>query len=172
MCVCVFLSWATLRAWPFHCPKYRVQRNLASEGEVIIYSWHELLGTPRRRQRHQVENRQSRLSQLPLLWFCQALLISSLNALVQSAGFSLKTQPRLLLLPISSHGLTTAAVSSWVHLILSSSLSIKFKTLLQDSFFRHPATNTQHLSWKNNNCTGFPFQNALNIKSLVCVSML
>ena len=26
-----------------------------------------------------------------------------------------------------------------------------------------------HLSWKN--CIGFPFQNALNIKSLVCVSM-
>ena len=32
------------------------------------------------------------------------------------------------------------------------------------------ATNTQHLSWKN--CTGFPFQNVLNIKSLVCVSVL
>ena len=29
-------------------------------------------------------------------------------------SFSLKTQPRLLLLPISSHGLTTATVSSWV----------------------------------------------------------
>ena len=80
------------------------------------------------------------LSQHPLLWFCQQpwihswlktvheearhtksakLLISSLNALVQSTGFSLKTQPTLLLLPISSsHGLTTAAtVRSWVHLI-------------------------------------------------------
>ena len=34
-------------------------------------------------------------------------------------------QPRLLLLPISSHGLTTATVSSWVHLTLSSSLSKK-----------------------------------------------
>ena len=32
------------------------------------------------------------------------------------------------------------------------------------------ATTTRHLSWKN--CTGFPFQNVLNIKSLVCVSML
>ena len=40
------------------------------------------------------------------------LLISSLNTLDRSAGFSLKTQPRLLLLPISSHGLTTATVSS------------------------------------------------------------
>ena len=62
------------------------------------------------------------------------LLISNLNALVQFAGFSLKTQPRLLLLPISSHGLTTATVSSWVHLILSSNLSRKIRTLLQDLF--------------------------------------
>ena len=59
------------------------------------------------------------LSQHPLLWFCQEpwihswlktvhkgarhkksakLLISSLHALVQSAGFSLKMQPRLLFL--------------------------------------------------------------------------
>ena len=99
------------------------------------------------------------------------LLISSgLNILVQSADFSLKTQPRLLLLPITPHGLTTAAVSSWVHLILSSNLSRKFKTLLQDSFSWHPVTTTQHLSWKN--CTGFPFQNVLNMKSLVCVSVL
>ena len=74
-------------------------------------------------------------------------------------------QPRLLLLPISSHGLTTATVSSWLHLILSSNLSKKSKTLLQDSFSWHPATTTQHFSWKN--CTGFPFQNVLNIKSLV-----
>ena len=73
------------------------------------------------------------------------LLISSLNALVQSAGFSLKTQPRLLLLPISFHGLTTATVSSLVHLILSSNLSRKFKTLLQDLFSWHPVTTTQHL---------------------------
>ena len=42
-------------------------------------------------------------------------------------------QPRLLLLPISSHGLTTATVSSWVY-ILSSSLSKNLKTLLQDLF--------------------------------------
>ena len=54
------------------------------------------------------------------------LLISSLNALVRSAGFSLKTQPKILLLPISPHGLTTANVSSWVHLILSSNLFRKF----------------------------------------------
>ena len=53
-----------------------------------------------------------------------------------------------MLLPISSHDLTTATVSSWVHLILSSRLSRKFKTLLQDSFSWHPATTTQHLSWK------------------------
>ena len=46
----------------------------------------------------------------------------------------------------------------------------EFKTLLQDSFSWHPATSTQLLSWKN--CTGFPFHNVLNIKSLVCVSVL
>ena len=74
------------------------------------------------------------------------LLISTLNALVQSAGFSLKTQPRLLLLLISSHGSTTATVSSWVHLILSS-LSRKFRILLQDLFSWHPVTTSQHLSW-------------------------
>ena len=98
------------------------------------------------------------------------LLISSLNALVQSAGFSLKSQPRLLLLPISFHGLTTAIVSSWVHLILSPNPSRKFRTLLQDLFSWHPLITTQHLSWKN--CTGFPFQNVLSIKPLVCVSVL
>ena len=89
---------------------------------------------------------------------------------IQSVGFSLKMQPRLLLPPASSHGSTTTTVSSWVHLILSSNLSRKFKTLLKDSFSWHPATSTQHLSWKN--CTGFPFQNVLNIKLLVCVSVL
>ena len=82
----------------------------------------------------------------------------------------LKTQPKLLLLPISSRGLTTATVSSWVHFILSSNLSRKFRTLLQDFFSWHPVTTTQHLSWKN--CTGFPFQNILSIKLLVCVSVL
>ena len=55
--------------------------------------------------------------------------------LIQSAGFSLKTQPRLLLLSISSHGLTTATVSSWVHLILSSNLARKFGTLLLQDLF-------------------------------------
>ena len=83
---------------------------------------------------------------------------------------SLKMQPRLLLLPLSSHGSTTATVSLWVHLILSSNLSRKFKTLLKDLFSWDPVTTTQQLSWKN--CTGFLFQNVLNIKSLVCVSIL
>ena len=76
-------------------------------------------------------------------------------------------QPRLLLLPTSFHGLTTATVSLWVHLILSSNLSRKFRALLQDLFSWHPVITTQHLSWKN--CTGFPFQNVSSIKSLVCV---
>ena len=70
---------------------------------------------------------------------------------------------------ISSHGLTTATVCSWVHLILSSNLSRKFRILLQDLFSWHPVTTTQHLSWKN--CTGFPFQNVLSIKSHACVSV-
>ena len=52
----------------------------------------------------------------------------------------------------------------------SSSLSRKFRTLLQDLFYWHPVTTTQHLSWDN--CTGFPFQNVLSIESLVCVSVL
>ena len=91
-----------------------------------------------------------------IIKICQTAY-SSLNALVQSAGFSLKTQPRLLLLPTSFHGSTTATVSLWVHLILSSNLSRKFRTLLQDLFSWHPVITTQHLSWKN--CTGFPFQN-------------
>ena len=41
-----------------------------------------------------------------------------------------------------------ASVSSRVHLILSSNLYRKFRTLLQDLFFWHPVTTTQHLSWK------------------------
>ena len=49
-------------------------------------------------------------------------------------------------------------------------LSRKFRTLLQDLFFWYPVTTTQHLCWKN--CTGFPFQNVLSIKSLECVSLL
>ena len=57
--------------------------------------------------------------------------------------------------------MTTATVSSRVHFILSSNLSRKFRTLLQDLFSWHPVITTQHLSWKN--CTGFPFQNVLRI---------
>ena len=41
-------------------------------------------------------------------------------------------QPQLLLPPTSSRGLITVTVSSWAHPILSSNLSRKFKTLLQD----------------------------------------
>ena len=54
------------------------------------------------------------------------------------------------LFPISSHGLTTATVSSWVHLILSSSLYRKFWALLQDLFSWHPITTTlllEKLHW-------------------------
>ena len=71
---------------------------------------------------------------------------------------------------VDDHGLTTATVSLWVHLILSSNLSRKFRTLLQDLFSWHLSSprNTS----RGKNCTGFPFQNVLSIKSLVCVSVL
>ena len=64
----------------------------------------------------------------------------------------IKTQRRLLLLPISFHGLTTATVSLWVHLILSSNLSRKFRTLLQDLFswrprHHHSTTLLEKLHW-------------------------
>ena len=62
-------------------------------------------------------------------------------------------QPKLLLLPTSSHSLITVTVSSWVHPILSSNLSRKCRTLLQDSFSWHLVITTLHLSWKS--CTGF-----------------
>ena len=69
---------------------------------------------------------------------------------------------------LSPHGRQCKCLLTGTPNSVSFNLSRKFKTLLQDSFFWHPATSTQHLSWKN--CTGFPFQNVL--KSLVCVSML
>ena len=47
--------------------------------------------------------------------------------------FLLEDAPRLFLLPVSSQGLITAIVSLWVHPVLSSNLSRKFKTLLQYS---------------------------------------
>ena len=82
---------------------------------------------------------------------------------------------RLLLLPISFHGLTTATVSLWVHLILSSNLSRKFRTLLQDLFSWHPVNN---LSWKKlhwhptSERIKYKVHNVLSIKSLECVSVL
>ena len=118
--------------------------------KVLVRKWFQHYRVPQRIHSDQGWNFESKL----VLALCELysirkksvkLLISSLNALVQSAGFSQKTQPRLLLLPISSHGLTTATVSAWVHLILSSNLSRKFRTLLQDLFSWHPITTTQHL---------------------------
>ena len=79
-------------------------------------------------------------------------------------------QPKLLLPPTSSHGLITVTASSWAHPILSSNLSIKFKTLLQDSSSWHLVITTLHLSWKS--WTGFPFQSALNTKLHASASML
>ena len=73
-----------------------------------------------------------------------------------------KTLPTSYILALTAW-LLQLSQSSWVHLILSSNLCRKFKTLLQDSFSWHPATTTQHLSWKKN-WIGFPFQNVLSIK--------
>ena len=87
--------------------------------------------------------------------------ISSIRRFLES----LKTQPRLI-----SYILSRLDYCTCLLIILSSDLSRKFRTLLQDLFSWHPVTTTQHLSWKN--CTGFPFQNVLSIKSLVCVSVL
>ena len=53
-----------------------------------------------------------------------------------------------MLLPTSFHGLTTATVSLWVHLILSSNLSRKFRTLLTRLvLLAPPSSPRQHLSW-------------------------
>ena len=72
------------------------------------------------------------------------LIILSLNALVRSAGFSLKMQPTLLLPPISSHGSTTATVPSRVHLILSFNRSRNSKLCCRTRSFGTPppALNT------------------------------
>ena len=71
---------------------------------------------------------------------------------------------------VTSYILSRLDYCNCLLLILSSNLSRKFRTLLQDLISWHPVTTTQHLSLKN--CTGFPFQNVLSIKSLVCVSVL
>ena len=79
-------------------------------------------------------------------------------------------QPKLLLPPIASHGLITVTISSWAHPVLSSNLSKKFKTLLQDSSSWHLVITTLHFSCKS--CTSFRFESALNTKLHTCASML
>ena len=76
-------------------------------------------------------------------------LFRALHALVRSAGFSLKTQPRLLLL--NSDILSRLDYCNC--LLMGTPNSViqplqKFRTLLQDLFSWHPVTTTQHLSWK------------------------
>ena len=60
-------------------------------------------------------------------------------------------QPKLLFPPTVSCGLITVSVSSWAHPILSSSLSRKFKTLLQDILLaprhHHSTPLLQKLHW-------------------------
>ena len=131
------------------------------------------------------------LSQHPLLWFYQEPWIHSwlktvheekhVIKICQTAYFELKriSSIRRFLTEDAAKTLVASYILSRLdycncplmdHLILSSNLSRKFRTLLQDLFSWHPVTTTQHLSWKN--CTGFPFQNVLSIKSLVCISVL
>ena len=99
------------------------------------------------------------------------LLISSSNALAEPAGFSLKTQPRLVVLHISSHGLASTTIFLCVLLILLSNFSRKFQTLLQDSFSWHSVTTT--ISLLERNCTDFPFQNHIKyIVACVCFSAI
>ena len=78
------------------------------------------------------------------------LLISNIKALVQPAGSSLKTQPRLLLLPI-------IMILSWLDyciciLIGTPNSVIQPLRKIQNFAARlvplAPATTTQHLSWK------------------------
>ena len=59
------------------------------------------------------------------------------------------------------------SVSSRAHLILSSNLSKKLKTLQQDSSSWHLVITTLHLSWKS--CTGFPFLERIKYK-VACIS--
>ena len=60
-------------------------------------------------------------------------------------------QPKLLLPPTVSHDLSTITVSSWANPILSSNLSRKFKTLLQDILLaprhHHSTPLLQKLHW-------------------------
>ena len=98
------------------------------------------------------------------------LLITSLNALVQSAGFSRKTQPGLLLLPISSRGFyCNCLLKGTPNLTSPENSKLCCKT---SSLGTPPPTLNTSLWKKRKNCTGFPFQNVLSIKSLVCVSVL
>ena len=125
-----------------------------------------------------------------LLWFCQEpwfILDSKLSMkkhvikICQTAYFEYKriSSIRRFLTEDATKTLVTSYILSRLdycncllmgHLILSSNLYRKFRTLLQDLFSWQPVTTTQHLSWKN--CTVFPFQNVLSIKSLVCISVL
>ena len=105
-------------------------------------------------------------------------LISSLNALVQSAGFSLKTQPRLLLLPTSFHGLTTATsyilsrldycncllmgIPNSVIQPLQKIQNFAARLVLLAPCHHYSTPLTEKLHW-------FPISERIKYKSLVCV---
>ena len=92
----------------------------------------------------------------------------------QTAYFKLKhiSSIRRFLTQDAAKTLVTSYILSWLDycncLLMGTSNSVIQSLHIVQNFW-HPATTTQHLSWKN--CTGFPFLNILNIKSLVCVSM-
>ena len=82
----------------------------------------------------------------------------------------LRGSKRSMYVYILTYSRLAVTVSSWAYPILSSNLSKKFKTLLQDSSSWHLVIITLHLSWKS--CTGFPFQSTLNTKLHAYASML
>ena len=99
----------------------------------------------------------------------------------QTAYFKLKhisSIPRFLT-EDATEALVTSYILWWLECncllmgtqpVLSSNLSKKFRTLLQDSTSWHLVIITLHLASKS--CTGFPFQSALNTMLHACASML
>ena len=94
-----------------------------------------------------------------------ACTVLGFNALVQSAGFSVKpwslgsNKPRLVTSYILSRlDYCNCLLVGKLNSVIQPNQNAKRS--LQDSFSRYPATATQYLSWKN--CTGFPFRNVFS----------
>ena len=117
---------------PFNNPlKYEIEKRLSPSFDVLV-----------------LFTRRSLLTQI-CLWkkhvkkICPTACIY--KRISSSTDFSLKMPSKLFLPPISD-GFITTTVSSWVYPVLSTNLSRRFKTLLQDSFSRHLVITTLHLS--------------------------